>query len=65
MDGIITESTGTGSTVISAEAHYKAMVAEQNAQIYKQYVRISDLIEENKILKADVVELSAKLNEVK
>ena len=41
------------------------MVAEQNAQIYKQYVRISDLIEENKILKADVVELSAKLNEVK
>jgi hypothetical protein len=40
------------------------MVAEQNAQIYKQYERISDLIEENNRLKADVVELSAKLDKV-
>lgn len=46
------------------ETHYKSMVAEQNAQIYKQYERISDLIEENNRLKADIVELSAKLDKV-
>ena len=47
------------------EAHYKGMVAEQNAQIYKQYERIADLITENNRLKADLVELSAELDKFK
>jgi hypothetical protein len=53
------------STKVSGEEHYKGMIAEQNAQIYKQYQRISDLLEENNRLKADIVELSAELNELK
>jgi predicted RNase H-like nuclease (RuvC/YqgF family) len=47
------------------DTHYKGMIAEQNAQIYKQYERISDLLKENSKLKADIVELSAELNELK
>lgn len=57
-----TESHKLGK--VDLESHYKGMVAEQNAQIYKQYERISDLIDENNKLKADIVELSAKLDKV-
>jgi predicted RNase H-like nuclease (RuvC/YqgF family) len=61
MANLATESNNK----VNMDTHYKGMIAEQNAQIYKQYERISDLLKENSKLKADIVELSAELNELK
>lgn len=61
MADLATESNNK----VTMETHYKGMIAEQNTQIYRQYERISDLLKENSKLKADIVELSAELNELK
>ena len=46
---------------ISMEDHYKAMIQEQNAQIYSQYGRISDLLEEKIKLQSQVERLTQLL----
>lgn len=59
MDSISNKPTNVGT--ISAETHYKGMIAEQNAQIYKMYGRISDLLEEKTKLESEVERLTQLL----
>lgn len=59
MDSISNQPTIVGK--ISAEEHYKGMIAEQNAQIYKMYGRIGDLLEEQIKLQSEVERLSELL----
>jgi hypothetical protein len=59
MDSLSNKPTIVGR--ISAEEHYKSMIAEQNAQIYKMYGRISDLLEEKIKLESEVERLSQLL----
>ena len=60
MDSISNKPANVGN-VISAETHYKGMIAEQNAQIYKMYGRISDLLEEKVKLQSEVERLTQLL----
>ena len=60
MDSISNKSTNV-ATKVSAETHYKGMIAEQNAQIYKMYGRISDLLEEKVKLQSEVERLTQLL----
>jgi len=57
MDSILNESTRK----VNLEAHYKTMITDQNAQIYKQYARIAELVDDNKKLKSEVERLSELL----
>ena len=57
MDSILNEPTRK----VNLEAHYKSMITDQNAQIYKQYARIAELVDENKQLTAEVKRLSELL----
>jgi len=60
MGSISTESV----TKVTENDQLKNMVAEQNAQIYKLYGRVNDLLEDNTKLKADVVELSSQVEKL-
>ena len=60
MDSISNQSASVGKK-ISADEHYKGMIAEQNAQIYKMYGRISDLLEEKVMLQSEVERLTQLL----
>jgi predicted Zn-dependent protease len=60
MGSISTESVKK----VTENDQLKNMVAEQNAQIYKLYGRVNDLLEDNTKLKADVVELSSQVEKL-
>jgi|MEHZ01.3.fsa_nt_MEHZ010882412.1_1 hypothetical protein len=60
MGSISTESVRK----VTENDQLKNMVAEQNAQIYKLYGRVNDLLEDNTKLKADVVELSSQVEKL-
>jgi predicted Zn-dependent protease len=60
MGSISTESVKK----VTENDQLKNMIAEQNAQIYKLYGRVNDLLEENTKLKADVVELSSQVEKL-
>lgn len=64
MDSIPNKPVIREIAKVDLETHYKSMITEQNKQIYTQYGRIADLLEENVKLTAEVERLT-QLNEFK